>query len=78
MIDYLYRDGSYEFGLPVPKYQTANLSVGGLGDAVAPMPGVIEKVTRLKELSATNLLKGLVTKFRIGKLLKKIVNVILD
>jgi 3-methylcrotonyl-CoA carboxylase alpha subunit len=38
------RDGSYEFGLPMPKYLTANLAVGGLGDAVAPMPGVIEKV----------------------------------
>ena len=52
-----YRDGSYEFGLPVPKYQTANLSVGGLGDAVAPMPGVIEKV-KLNGMLATNLCKG--------------------
>ena len=38
------RSGSYEFSLPVPKYLTANLALGGLGDAVAPMPGVIEKV----------------------------------
>ena len=58
--DWLYRDGSYEFGLPVPKYQTANLSVGGLGDAVAPMPGVIEKV-KLNGMLATNLRKGFVT-----------------
>jgi len=38
------RDGSYEFQLPVPKFMSASLSSGGLGDAVAPMPGVIEKV----------------------------------
>jgi len=38
------KDGSYEFSLPVPKFMTANLAAGGLGDAVAPMPGVIEKV----------------------------------
>jgi len=36
--------GSYEFSLPVPKFLSMSLSVAGLGDAVAPMPGVIEKV----------------------------------
>jgi len=36
--------GSYEFSLPVPKFLSATLSAAGLGDAVAPMPGVIEKV----------------------------------
>ena len=39
------RDGSYEFALPVPKFLSASAGAGGLGDAVAPMPGVIEKVT---------------------------------
>jgi len=38
------RDGSYEFALPVPKFLSASAGAGGLGDAVAPMPGVIEKV----------------------------------
>jgi len=38
------KEGSYEFGVPVPKFLTASLAAGGLGDAVAPMPGVIEKV----------------------------------
>jgi len=36
--------GSYEFSLPLPKFLSMNMSVAGLGDAVAPMPGVIEKV----------------------------------
>merc|ERR1739844_315861 len=38
------RDGSVEFSRPVPKYQLQGGSTGGAGDAVAPMPGVIEKV----------------------------------
>ena len=38
------RDGSVEFSKPVPKYQLQGGSTGGAGDAVAPMPGVIEKV----------------------------------
>lgn len=38
------RDGSVEFSKPVPKYQLQGGSSGGAGDAVAPMPGVIEKV----------------------------------
>ena len=33
-----------EFSKPVPKYQLQGGSSGGAGDAVAPMPGVIEKV----------------------------------
>ena len=41
------RDGSYEFALPVPKFLSASAGAGGLGDAVAPMPGVIEKVTNI-------------------------------
>jgi len=36
--------GSYEFSVPLPKFLSMNMSVAGLGDAVAPMPGVIEKV----------------------------------
>jgi len=38
------KKGSYEFSKPVPKYKLAGGSSGSLGDAVAPMPGVIEKV----------------------------------
>ena len=30
--------------VPVPKYKSAAAGGGSLGDAVAPMPGVIEKV----------------------------------
>ena len=35
---------SFEFSKPVPKYKLSGSGVGSLGDAVAPMPGVIEKV----------------------------------
>ena len=38
------QDGSKEFSKPVPKYKSAGVGGGSLGDAVAPMPGVIEKV----------------------------------
>jgi len=38
------KKGSYEFTKPSPKYKLAGGSTGSLGDAVAPMPGVIEKV----------------------------------
>lgn len=38
------RTGSLQFLKPVPKFQSESLGGGGLGDAVAPMPGVIEKV----------------------------------
>jgi len=38
------KKGSYEFTKPTPKYKLAGSSTGSLGDAVAPMPGVIEKV----------------------------------
>ena len=38
------REGSREFEKPVPKYKSAAGGGGSLGDAVAPMPGVIEKV----------------------------------
>jgi len=38
------KDGSLEFSKPTPKFMLEGGSVGGLGDAVAPMPGVIEKV----------------------------------
>merc|ERR1711971_1400570 len=38
------RDGSVEFSKPLPKYQLQGGSTGGAGDALAPMPGVIEKV----------------------------------
>ena len=40
------RDGSVEFSKPLPKYQLQGGSTGGAGDAVAPMPGVIEKVVK--------------------------------
>jgi len=38
------RSGSFDFTKPVPKYKLAGMGGGSLGDAVAPMPGVIEKV----------------------------------
>jgi len=38
------KKGSFDFTKPVPKYKLAGVSSGSLGDAVAPMPGVIEKV----------------------------------
>jgi len=38
------KNGSFEFSKPVPKYKLSGSGVGSLGDAVAPMPGVIEKV----------------------------------
>ena len=38
------KDGSYEFGRPLPKLKGAGSGGGSLGDAVSPMPGVIEKV----------------------------------
>ncbi|XP_021914413.1 methylcrotonoyl-CoA carboxylase subunit alpha, mitochondrial isoform X2 [Zootermopsis nevadensis] len=41
------RDGSYQFSLPVPKFKSAEIDDAGAtgGDvAVAPMPGVVEKV----------------------------------
>ena len=38
------KDGSYEFSRPLPKFKGAGSGGGSLGDAVSPMPGVIEKV----------------------------------
>ena len=38
------KEGSRAFDKPVPKYKSAAGGGGSLGDAVAPMPGVIEKV----------------------------------
>merc|ERR1711973_665375 len=38
------KEGSKEFRKPLPKYKSAGGGGGSLGDAVAPMPGVIEKV----------------------------------
>merc|ERR550539_2144504 len=38
------KDGSYEFIRPLPKFKGAGSGGGSLGDAVSPMPGVIEKV----------------------------------
>ena len=38
------KEGSRAFDKPVPKYKSAAAGGGSLGDAVAPMPGVIEKV----------------------------------
>ena len=48
LICLLARDGSYEFILPLPKFMSAAAVGGGLGAAVAPMPGVIEKVIFLE------------------------------
>jgi len=39
------KEGSKTFDKPVPKYKSAAGGGGSLGDAVAPMPGVIEKVS---------------------------------
>ena len=40
------QEGSHEFSLPVPKFLQKRAGGGaGAGDAVAPMPGVIEKVS---------------------------------
>jgi len=38
------KEGSKEFRKPLPRYKSAGVGGGSLGDAVAPMPGVIEKV----------------------------------
>ena len=38
------KEGSQEFSKPVPKHRNMGGAGGGLGDTVAPMPGVIEKV----------------------------------
>ena len=38
------KDGSLEFSRPLPKFKGAGSGGGSLGDAVSPMPGVIEKV----------------------------------
>ena len=38
------QDGQQEFQLPVPKFMTASSEGADLGDAIAPMPGVIEVV----------------------------------
>ena len=38
------KQGSAQFDRPVPKYKSAGVGGASLGDAVAPMPGVIEKV----------------------------------
>ena len=48
----IFRTGSLEFKKPVPKFQSESLGGGGLGDAVAPMPGVIEKVRIKAYISA--------------------------
>ena len=39
-----FQSGLLELSLPVPKYLTSQSSGGSAGDAVAPMPGVIDKV----------------------------------
>ena len=38
------KEGSKAFSKPLAKYKSAGVGGGSLGDAVAPMPGVIEKV----------------------------------
>ncbi|XP_053376070.1 methylcrotonoyl-CoA carboxylase subunit alpha, mitochondrial-like [Mercenaria mercenaria] len=38
-------EGQHELKLPIPKFMLSTADAGGLGDAVSPMPGVIEKVT---------------------------------
>lgn len=38
------QEGHHELRLPIPKFMLASGEGGSLGDAVAPMPGVIEKV----------------------------------
>ncbi|XP_071178245.1 methylcrotonoyl-CoA carboxylase subunit alpha, mitochondrial-like [Mytilus edulis] len=38
-------DGKHELTFPMPKYMKATKGAAGADDAVAPMPGVIEKVT---------------------------------
>ncbi len=40
-----FQDGGHELKVPVPKFVTAAHGGGSAGDAVAPMPGVIEKVS---------------------------------
>jgi 3-methylcrotonyl-CoA carboxylase alpha subunit len=44
---FVLQDGSYQFTLPVPKFKSAETEDAGAtgGDvAVAPMPGVVEKL----------------------------------
>ncbi|XP_074657501.1 methylcrotonoyl-CoA carboxylase subunit alpha, mitochondrial-like [Tubulanus polymorphus] len=38
-------EGSHKFELPTPKFMLSDSQTGGAGAAVAPMPGVIEKVS---------------------------------
>ncbi|XP_060553630.1 methylcrotonoyl-CoA carboxylase subunit alpha, mitochondrial-like [Ruditapes philippinarum] len=38
-------EGQHELKLPIPKFMLSTGEGGSLGDAVSPMPGVIEKVT---------------------------------
>lgn len=38
------QEGQHELKLPVPKFMSSSGDAGSVADAVAPMPGVIEKV----------------------------------
>ena len=42
---YLQQEGSHELKLPTPKFLTQRKGAGSGGGAVAPMPGVVEKVS---------------------------------
>jgi acetyl/propionyl-CoA carboxylase alpha subunit len=47
MMTFVLQDGSYQFALPVPKFMSVEKEgVGAVGGdvAVAPMPGVVEKL----------------------------------
>jgi acetyl/propionyl-CoA carboxylase alpha subunit len=39
------QDGKHELSYPIPKYMLASKGTVGADDAVAPMPGVIEKIS---------------------------------
>lgn len=40
-----FQEGQHELKLPIPKFMLSTGEAADLGDAIAPMPGVIEKVT---------------------------------
>ena len=45
------QDGHHELALPIPKFMTSAGGGASVGDAVAPMPGVIEKVAVTQGIS---------------------------
>ena len=49
--------GSLTFKRHIPKYVTHKLGAASLGGAVAPMPGVVEKVRDVRKTTFTQILR---------------------